>query len=325
MSFFDQIFNVFSRRRKLSTTPSASPLQIPKTFRNRVFLWCRDLFNGSRSSYGGGFGPGDRLDEFWRDIHGMLQKRHGRIQLSNATRGARSAADDALTFLYDCPGEEFLDFIEYIFRVQCFSGLALPEDQLVEEINDWFRADDLPFYLTKFVTKTHEVPAPPPFNGRSAYQTEILSYPQVVMKESEMMHAEVIAPALRLLRHPDFENANVEFLEALEDYRKGDFGDCLTKCGSAFESTLKIICQKKSWPYDKNDTAGTLVKNILPRLSLDSYFEQMLLNVATIRNRLSKSHGAGPAVKAVPRHVARYAVNTAASAILLVAEAAGYQ
>src|SRR4029450_5031974 len=30
------------------------------------------------------------------------------------------------------------------------------------------------------------------------------------------------------------------FLNALEDYRKGDYGDCLTKCTSAFESALKI-------------------------------------------------------------------------------------
>ena len=48
-----------------------------------------------------------------------------------------------------------------------------------------------------------------------------------------------------LLRDKSFTSADQEFIEALEDYRKGDYGDCLTKCGSSLESTMKIICDRK--------------------------------------------------------------------------------
>jgi hypothetical protein len=101
-------------------------------------------------------------------------------------------------------------------------------------------------------------------------------------------------PALMLLQRPAFKTANLEYLEALEDYRKGDFGDCLTKCGSSFESVLKIICERKKWAYRQTDTASSLVKTVLDNTSLDNYFEPVLMIVATLRNRLSKSHGAGP-------------------------------
>nr|WP_246311469.1 abortive infection family protein [Halomonas zhaodongensis] len=40
--------------------------------------------------------------------------------------------------------------------------------------------------------------------------------------------------------------------------------------------------------------------------------------IATLRNRLSSSHGAGAQAKVVPEHVATYAVNATASAILFL-------
>ena len=52
-----------------------------------------------------------------------------------------------------------------------------------------------------------------------------------------------------------------EFRKALDDYRKGDTEDCVAKCGSAFESVLKVLCQKNGIPFDANkDTAGPLLK-----------------------------------------------------------------
>src|SRR5207247_6277666 len=67
-----------------------------------------------------------------------------------------------------------------------------------------------------------------------------------------------------------------------------DIGDCLTKCGSAFESVLKVICTRKGWNYKQTDTAKTLLDIILPHTNLDSYFGQVLIIVATLRNRLKQ-------------------------------------
>jgi hypothetical protein len=130
---------------------------------------------------------------------------------------------------------------------------------------------------------------------------------------------------LELLQHPKYSSVNSEFLEALEDYRKGDLGDCLVKCSSAFESVLKILCNRKGWRYNHTDTASMLIKTLLANTRLESYFEPVFMIVGTLRNRLSKAHGAGTAQRNVPRHVARYAINSTASAILLIIEEAGEQ
>lgn len=132
------------------------------------------------------------------------------------------------------------------------------------------------------------------------------------------MHSTAIEPALELLRGSEFAFANREFLEALEDYRKADYGDCLTKCGSAFESVLKVICTRKKWPHSTTDTAAPLLKTVITHTGIDSFFEQPLLLVATIRNRLSNSHGAGTASREVTVAKAEYAINATAAAILLL-------
>jgi hypothetical protein len=90
----------------------------------------------------------------------------------------------------------------------------------------------------------------------------------------------------------------------MEDYRQGDYGDCLTKCESAFESALKVIWDRKRWSYKQTDVASTLVKTVLANTALASYFEQLLMIVATLRN--------GATTKQPAR---QYALNSRASAI----------
>ena len=56
---------------------------------------------------------------------------------------------------------------------------------------------------------------------------------------------------------------------------------------------------------------------------LEPFFEQPLVLVATIRNRLSKSHGAGLNSRDVTEAKAEYAINATAAAILLLVKEAG--
>jgi len=316
MSIFDQIFNVFSRRQE---TPSSLEHKIPETFRNRIVFWCNEVFGNNRSSYG----ADNYANTFWKQLRRFLQYRHGR---ANLTEVSYDSLKDTMTFLALCSGEEFLDVLEYIFRVDCFFHVALDENQLIEEINEFFRIDDLPYFLTDFIKETvREVCNEYPFHGREGDVTKTVSYPRVIMKESEHLHSQAIKPTLELLKQPEFRSANSEFLEALEDYRKGDLGDCLTKCGSAFESVLKVVIDKKGWPYKQTDTASTLIKTLINNTQLENYFEQTLMIVATLRNRLSKSHGAGTSPRDIPRHFARYTINITATSILLIADEVGMQ
>jgi hypothetical protein len=128
---------------------------------------------------------------------------------------------------------------------------------------------------------------------------------------------------LELSARPHFRHANEEYVAAHEDYRKSDYRDTLTKCASAFESVLKICCARKGWRYQETDTAGVLVNIFFKQSNLDRYFEPALMIVATLRNRLSSSHGAGTKPKAVPQHLANFALNATATAILLVVEELG--
>jgi hypothetical protein len=310
------IFDVFSRR---ASSGRKVRDDIPSTTRNRVLIWCGEIFSNSRSFYGGY----DYRGQFWEEIHRFLRLRHGRAQLSDPRFAASSAAEDAIAFLSSCTGSEFLDFLEYIFRVECFFHVTLPDSQVIAELNELLRADDLPYHVTEFVREhVHEtIQGPPPFGGREGTVIKTIAFPKVIARDSEVVHTNVVEPMLRLLQSPSFKSANAEYLEALEDYRKGDLGDCLTKCGSTFESVMKIICERKGWPYKQTDTAGPLVKTIVDHTSLDTYLEPVLMIVATLRNRLSKAHGAGTAIRNVPRHLAAYALNsTAAAVLLLVAE-----
>jgi len=320
MSWISRIRDVFSNR---NDTSSINLHHIPETFRHRVLHWCMEVFSNRRT----GYGSGDYTSNFIVDIHNMLQYRFGRSVLAvSDTVHNITQKDDLFFFLKDCRGEEFLDFIEYIFRIDCFFRVELPEDQLIEELNELFEHDNLPYFLTNFVKETaQEYIDCPPYDGRKKNVIKTVEYPKVIMKESEAIHLHAIEPTLKFLMHPDLKNANSEFLEALEDYRKGDYDDCLTKCGSSFESVMKIICEKRGWEYNQPDTARTLIKIILDNTQLENYFEPVLTIIATLRNRLSSAHGTGSANINVPRHLVTYTINATASAILLIVHETGMQ
>lgn len=293
MSFSD-LFNVFSKR---AAPKPGSSRPLTESFRYRVFMRCRDLFDST---------------DFWNEIHSKLTYLHGRPRLSKAN--TNSPLLDSLAFLESCEDAHFLDFLEYIFLTQaCFQ--ASNRASLVEDFNEFLRQDDLPYAVTDFIWTEQR---------SGAYPTSTLTaYPQVIRKDSEVLYRSAIQPVLQLLRESDFSAANKEFLEALEDFRKSDYGDCLTKCGSAFESVLKVLCARKKWPHSATDTASPLLKTVITNSGLESFFEQPLILVATIRNKLSKSHGAGLAARDVTEAKAEYAINSTAAAILLLVKEAG--
>jgi len=291
---FSELFKVFSKRVASQPKPEKA---LTQSFRNRVFMRCRDLFQGS---------------DFWHEIHSKLTYLHGQLRLT--TTNAESPVEDALTFLQNCEDEHFLDFVEYIFPTQAYHR-ASSRANLIEDINVFLLQDDLPYALTDFVwTKGYD----------GQYETTTLTaYPQVIRKDSEVLYRSAIQPTIQLLRGPDFKAANKEFLKALEDFRRADYGDCLTKCGSAFESVLKVICDRNRWPYQASDTASPLLKTVINNSAIENFFEQPLILVATMRNKLSTAHGAGGASRNVTKSKAEYAINATAAAILLLVNESG--
>lgn len=303
------MLDVFSRRHGQHGRPSPA---ISERLRTKILLLCRDVFSNTWRSQPG---RGDYTEEFWVEIHRALEYVHGRARLLPNTR-ANTPAEDAIQFLLSCETQEFLDFVELMFKVDCLFHVTNNDDDLVDAVNELFRSEGAPYQLIPFVKQEEDASGPPPFHGGKVIRT--IAYPTVVRVDEEATFTHAILPTLAVLADPAYQSANLEFREALEDYRKGDYGDCLTKCGSAFESVMKVICAKKGWPFTPHDTAAPLLRTILSNAGMESFFEHPLVLIATLRNRLSKAHGAGPGTRRVRPHIAEFAIATTAASIMLL-------
>lgn len=300
------LFNVFSRR---PTTDQIAPVtELPNTFRNRVIMLCKDSFEEQVNWL-----------NFLIKIHRRLQYLHGKIVLTDSPI-SDDPINDTLAFLVSCKDEYFLDFVEYIFQVDSFSTAHLDESKLVDEINNFIQIDKLPFALTKFVWEPKKGIFAQGYNEtRTGY--ELVAYPRIIRRDDDVTYNLAIEPTLTLLTDKNFSSANTEFLGALTDFRNKDYGDCISKCGSAIESTLKLVCESKGWEYNQKDTALPLIKIVVSNSGLDSFFQQQLLCVPIIRNNFSTAHGAGIIQRKPPEHIAKFAINSTAASILLVIEA----
>ena len=314
------IFDVYSMREQPTgeTTRALTP-----EFKNRVRLFCEEMVH----PYDHHSEAGYKIAGFWMTLRDKLRYRHGLIHL--ADRNRYNPVEEVRKFLSECSDEHYLDFIAMFFQSEDLAECVTDDElqEAVDNINKFFELDDLPYILTGFAIvrppaalqiggmPSFMSPPPPPIKP-----SKIEEYPQIIRRDSDILHETAIEPTLTLLSLSIFASANEEFLDALKDFRDGDYGDCVVKCGSSLESVMKVICDQKGWPYQQTDAAAKLLNEILPRTSLDTFFEQPIMLIATIRNRLGKAHGAGTQQKTVSKHVASYVINATASAILLLVE-----
>lgn len=151
---------------------------------------------------------------------------------------------------------------------------------------------------------------------------------ELLRVDSEYIHAEAVKPVLALLHAAGYEGANDEFLKAHEHYRHGRHKECLVEALKAFESTLKEICRKRRWEVHATATAKALIATCLKEGLFPVFLENQMnairalleSGLPTVRNKLG-GHGQGPETIVVPEFLARYALNLAASNILLAVEA----
>ena len=295
---FSKIFGVFSRRDK-STSEARIPLT--REFKNRVVQLCVETFDDY---------------DFWRDVHRSLQYHLGRPirTTSHLFSADHVPRNHTLDFLGRCSDEHFLDFVEFIFQSETVGRRRNWEvaKGLVRDINTFLRVDDLPYSLTAFVGVS---------DADGSYITHrVVERPRIIRRANDVLHETALEPALTFLTNPAFASANKEFLDALEDYRRGKYEDCVTKCASSLESVMKIICDSKKWPHQQTDKASKLANIILPRTGLAPSLKHPIIVVATLRNQFSSAHGAGTQPRVVPQHLAKFAINATASVILLLVE-----
>jgi len=151
---------------------------------------------------------------------------------------------------------------------------------------------------------------------------------EIIRVDSEVVHAEVIKPALTLLHDAKYKGAEAEFLLAFEHYRHGRRKEALAECLKALESTIKAIAKARKWSHAPNATAKPLIdlmfeKGLIPQLWSQHFtgLRAMLESgVPTARNRLG-GHGQGSEIVEVPDHYVGFALHQTAAAIVFLAKA----
>lgn len=151
---------------------------------------------------------------------------------------------------------------------------------------------------------------------------------QIIRRDNTFTHSEIIKPSLEILSRKRFKGASIEFYKAHEHYRKGKYHEALNECLKAFESTMRIICDKQKWTVKSTATASTLIKVCFEKQLIPAFWESKFTSLRTLlesgvptaRNKLS-GHGAGAVEKEIPRYIVEYALNMTASTILFLVEA----
>jgi Domain of unknown function (DUF7014)/AbiJ N-terminal domain 4 len=153
---------------------------------------------------------------------------------------------------------------------------------------------------------------------------------QIVRVDSQLIHKEVVVPALTILRGNVYKNAQEEFLSAYEHFRHGKRQEALVDCYKCFESTMKVICTKRGWNFDQKAAGAKDLVNVCLSNGLIPAYWQTHFNglrsvlesaISTPRNKQAgHGAGAGPAPE-VPDELVSYVLHMTAATVLFLAEA----
>lgn len=300
------VFDLYSKRQRRSRGEVIDVYaydSFPDTFRVQLSYMIQELL-GDMNSYNSHYPP----REAYTEIVKILRKEYGQQRL------VKIHHTDPLTelhsFLLQEPDvERCLDAVELCYRVgnamarsQSYANRANADehiDECVEELNARFKEAGLGFELIDW---------------------------QIVRIDSQLLHLEVVKPAIGFLNAEGFEGARDEFFGAYEHYRHGNHEEALVDALKAFESTMKVILIANQKSYGAGDTASKLIlacrdAGLMPAYNesqLSSLVNVLTSGIPTLRNK-NGGHGQGEAVRTVEPEIVAYGLHLAASAIVMLA------
>ena len=308
-----RVVDLYSHRKRVAEGDAPDVLvydSLPQTLLVQIVHIWRDAIGPFHVSRGYSISNIPRNNLGWKFIHEVVVREHGKFALARESDIAKRCT----TYLLNSPSvDHALDLIEasfvYIDRVarkfdpgeRKRRGISITADEAILTLNVRFQRAGVGYR----------------FDGG-----------MLIRVDSELLHSEVVRPALALLHQKGFEGPRAEFLKAHAHYRAGDARAAIVEANNAFESTLKTICDKRGWSYLKGATASRLLgvvreNGLLPDY-LNKSFDQL---VATLSSGLPKvrgeegAHGHGAEPRKTPAHVAAYALHLAAAQILFLVEA----
>jgi len=300
------IVELFSKRQKKLRGETLDVYQydhLPEAFRIQVIHIWKDAIGGTQHR---------RSVETYKRIYDLLCREYGVFKLNESDYPDNLLAGLANFLLCTNEIEKALDVVELSFRViskvcskydyRMDADVTMTPESAINELNHRFLEHGIGF---QFISDA------------------------IIRMDSQIIHSEVIKPAITLLHREDYKGANDEFLKAHEHYRHGRYKECLNECLKSFESTLKTICKQKKWSHKETDTANTLINicfhnDLVPKF-LQSEFSALRTTlecgIPTTRNKMS-GHGQGDSIITVPSHLASYLLHMTGAAIIFLVESA---
>lgn len=274
-----------------------------KEFRNQVFYIISDVLNP--------YVENDHSD-LWEFIHDGFAREKGLKKLGNYEVAWNDYGEHNIEYYLDNSSSEYLlDFIDFTFNVF---------DKVLREVK--------PQYSYNYNSNENVNKAIIELNYR--FKQHSLGYEfvngEIIRIDNKIIHHSVIKPALKLLYDENFSGAEEEIRKAFEYKRKSDNKNAILEAGKAFESTMKTICDLKGYTYDKaKDTAQKLINILESNHFYPAYMSTHLTNLRTtletglpvVRNK-NAGHGQGSLVVNIPDEFAEYALNLAATNIVLL-------
>ena len=298
------IFELFSQRNSKKQEFDVYEYEnLSQEFRNQVLYILSDYFKLYKDSY--------KINTYkiWENINQIYLRQKGLKRLTTIER-FYSEERDAELFFYQASYDQILDYIDLSFqmidstlRKISFNGYSTPinneneiADKAIQELNFRFKQHGLGYEFS---------------NGN------------LVKKTNELIHQEIIKPALKLLHNKRFKGSEDEFLKAFEDYKNGNNKDALMNAQRAFESTLKCICKEKKIKFKDEETSRPLIKHLIEEGFIPTYqdnymnnLEQILCSgLPTVRKK-EAGHGQGVEIRKVDNTLVEYAINMSATNIV---------
>lgn len=307
------IFDLFSKRQTAlrGDVPDIYTYDdLPKALKVQiVHIWTDAI--GNNENYYDSYSKG--VKTAYKFIVDTLCREYGLFQLPTAEKHHdRMYLNELANYLLqESDIEKQLDIVELSFKV---INHYTRDYRYLSRNDASTRADDAISELNKRF-KEHGV-------GFQFVENEI------VRVDSELLHVEVVKPALRLLNEKSYQGAQQEFLSAYEHYRHGKNKESLNDCLKAFESTMKAICDKHNWAFQSNATAKALIQVCFDNDLVPSFWQQQLSSLRSMlessipagRNKLS-GHGQGTTPTVVPDYLVAYMLHMTASTLVFLTKA----
>jgi hypothetical protein len=216
-----------------------------------------------------------------------------------------------------CDTDYFLTMIEWLFHYKRFSEV----EGSVDQFNYIFRTEGIGFALTPYSFDYEERPLG---NGKTYKERLVVTFPEIIKKTNELVHSTVVIPTLQLLGGKHWNEANEEMLKAHKHLKEGNYREAINQAGCCLESVLKIICDKKGWPFvaDK-DTINPLLQAAHKGGLFESpYIDALQQTSGKIRNTWG-GHGKAKTSHGDPSYeMAEHMINVTSSHVMFLVKQA---